>query len=58
MEKSAGINIHPVVRESWENDLDNHIDFDGWQFISRGEILMKKSIKTSHLLLFSLFRMS
>ena len=30
------LTFHPVVRESWENDLDNHIDFDGWQFISRG----------------------
>lgn len=27
----------PAVEKSWEEDLNSHIDFDGWQFVSNKE---------------------
>lgn len=29
----------PAVEDAWREDLETHIDFDGWQFIGRGETL-------------------
>ena len=29
------LTFKPAVVNSWEEDLNSHIDFDGWQFISR-----------------------
>lgn len=29
------ITFKPAVEDSWERDLKQHIDFEGWQFISR-----------------------
>lgn len=28
------LTFKPAVEESWETDLDSHVDFDGWQFYS------------------------
>ncbi len=25
----------PAVEDSWQHDLESHVDFDGWQFLSR-----------------------
>ncbi len=25
----------PAVEDSWQTDLENHVDFDGWQYLSR-----------------------
>jgi len=32
----------PAVENAWREDLDNHTDFQGWQFIGRGETLNKQ----------------
>ncbi len=29
------LTFKPAVQSAWEEDLNTHIDFDGWQFISR-----------------------
>lgn len=30
------LTFKPAVENSWKDDLKNHIDFEGWQFISKG----------------------
>ena len=29
------LTFKPAVESAWEEDLDTHVDFDGWQFVSR-----------------------
>jgi hypothetical protein len=29
----------PAVQDAWREDLENHVDFEGWQFIGRGETM-------------------
>lgn len=29
------LTFKPAVEQSWETDLDSHVDFEGWQFYSR-----------------------
>ncbi len=31
------LTFKPAVRSSWRNDLQSHIDFQGWQFVSKDE---------------------
>ena len=32
------LTFKPAVQNAWQEDLDNHLDFSGWQFISRDTI--------------------
>jgi len=29
------VTFKPAVEDAWETDLTNHVDFDGWQYLSR-----------------------
>jgi hypothetical protein len=29
------LTFKPAVEDAWQTDLENHIDFDGWQYLSR-----------------------
>ena len=29
------VTFKPAVEDAWQSDLENHVDFDGWQFFSR-----------------------
>ena len=29
------VTFKPAVEDAWQTDLENHIDFDGWQYLSR-----------------------
>lgn len=29
------VTFKPAVEDAWETDLKNHVDFDGWQYLSR-----------------------
>ena len=29
------LTFKPAVEDAWQNDLENHVDFDGWQYLSR-----------------------
>ncbi len=29
------VTFKPAVEDSWRSDLESHVDFDGWQFLSR-----------------------
>ena len=33
------LTFKPVVRHAWKEDLQRHIDFEGWQFVAPGEDL-------------------
>lgn len=29
------VTFKPAVEDAWQNDLENHVDFNGWQYLSR-----------------------
>ena len=29
------VTFKPAVEDAWQSDLENHVDFDGWQYLSR-----------------------
>ncbi len=33
------VTFKPAVEDAWRTDLENHIDFDGWQYLSRNSSL-------------------
>jgi len=35
LKKILILTFKPAVEESWETDLESHVDFEGWQFYSR-----------------------
>jgi hypothetical protein len=35
------LTFKPAVQNAWQEDLDNHIDFSGWQFISRDTLALE-----------------
>ena len=39
MEKYYGLTWKPAVESEWKNELLNHADFEGWQFLSRNSSL-------------------
>ncbi len=36
VKKLLVVTFKPAVEDAWETDLENHKDFDGWQYLSRG----------------------
>lgn len=36
-EKILILTFKPAVHNAWQDDLENHIDFEGWQFVSNSE---------------------
>lgn len=35
------LTFKPAVRNAWQEDLESHIDFEGWQFIAKNNIASK-----------------
>src|SRR6266567_1255562 len=33
------VTFKPAVEDAWQTDLENHVDFDGWQYLSRNSAL-------------------
>jgi hypothetical protein len=33
------VTFKPAVEDAWQTDLENHVDFDGWQYLSRNSDL-------------------
>jgi hypothetical protein len=51
------LTFKPAVQSAWEEDLKTHIDFEGWQFISRGSSLTWDSAdKTRPIVCFGSFQ--
>src|SRR5690606_39015569 len=36
----------PAVEDAWKSDLESHVDFDGWQYVSRASGIDPRTIST------------
>lgn len=50
------LTFKPAVQNSWEEDLMTHIDFEGWQFISRGGLTYEECDKGRPFVCFASFQ--
>lgn len=50
------LTFKPAVQSAWEEDLKNHIDFKGWQFISPGGLPFSKVDKKRPFVCFGSFQ--
>lgn len=51
------LTFKPVVKHAWSEDLERHIDFEGWQFISRtSELTYEASDKARPVVCFGSFQ--
>lgn len=50
------LTFKPAVQSAWDEDLQNHIDFKGWQFISRNGLHFEDADKTKPFVCFGSFQ--
>lgn len=50
------LTFKPAVRNAWEEDLMRHVDFKGWQFISRGSLEYEDADKSRPFVCFASFQ--
>ncbi len=50
------LTFKPAVQSAWEEDLMTHIDFEGWQFISRNNLSYEEADKTMPFVCFGSFQ--
>jgi hypothetical protein len=50
------LTFKPAVQNAWQEDLDNHLDFAGWQFISRTSLPFEQADKTKPIVCFGSFQ--
>ena len=50
------LTFKPAVQSAWQEDLESHIDFTGWQFISRNGLEFENADKTKPLVCFGSFQ--
>ncbi len=50
------LTFKPAVQHAWESDLKQHIDFDGWQFISPGGLTHEEANKKRPFVCFGSFQ--
>ena len=50
------LTFKPAVQSAWEEDLRSHVDFCGWQFVSRGGLSYEQADKTRPLVCFGSFQ--
>ena len=41
------VTFKPVVEDAWQSDLESHVDFDGWQYLSRQAAVDPRAIDRS-----------
>ncbi len=41
------VTFKPAVEDAWQTDLENHVDFDGWQYLSRNSELRPHGNRTT-----------
>lgn len=56
LKKVLVLTFKPAVEDSWEDDLKTHIDFEGWQFISRGGLSFEKADFSKPIVCFGSFQ--
>jgi len=50
------LTFKPAVQSAWEDDIKRHIDFEGWQFVSRGGLSYEKCNKKKPFICFGSFQ--
>lgn len=50
------LTFKPAVQSAWDEDLMTHIDFEGWQFISRNGLTFKEADTTKPIVCFGSFQ--
>lgn len=50
------LTFKPAVQSAWENDLKQHIDFEGWQFIKPGGLTYEEANKKKTFISFGSFQ--
>ena len=50
------LTFKPAVQSAWEEDLMTHVDFEGWQFISRNRLPYEDADKTRPFVCFGSFQ--
>ena len=50
------LTFKPAVQSAWEEDLRSHLDFEGWQFISRNGLNSEEIDKTKPIVCFGSFQ--
>ena len=50
------LTFKPAVQSAWEDDLRTHIDFKGWQFVSRNGLTFDKADRNNPLVCFGSFQ--
>ena len=55
-QKVLVLTFKPAVQNAWEEDLMNHVDFEGWQFIKPGGLSYEEADKTKPFVCFGSFQ--
>ena len=50
------LTFKPAVQNAWQEDLANHLDFAGWQFIARDGLTFEQADKTKPIVCFGSFQ--
>jgi hypothetical protein len=50
------LTFKPAVQSAWQEDLQSHIDFKGWQFISRNGLTFSETKKSQPIVCFGSFQ--
>ena len=50
------LTFKPAVQSAWEDDLLSHVDFEGWQFISKGGLTYEEADKQRPFVCFGSFQ--
>lgn len=50
------LTFKPAVQNAWEEDLNSHVDFEGWQFIARNGLSFEEADKTKPFVCFGSFQ--
>ena len=56
MKKVLILTFKPAVETAWYEDLMTHVDFEGWQFISRGGLTFEEADKSKPFVCFGSFQ--
>ena len=50
------LTFKPAVQSAWQKDLENHVLFEGWQFVSRNGLTYEKCDKSKPIVCFGSFQ--
>lgn len=56
MKRVLVLTFKPAVEDAWREDLESHIDFEGWQFVSRGAIAYEECDPSRPIVCFGSFQ--